>query len=113
MLYTEPRYTKDLDVLIGPVAEDTDRNIDALAEFGFQLGEAEKAEFRKPNSMIVIGRPPNRIDILNEISGLDFDVAFERRNLVDVEGQICAFLSLEDLIAAKRASGRPQDLLDL
>ena len=63
--------------------------------------------------MIVLGRPPSRIDVLNGIDGIDFDEAYERRQPVVVNGETCWFLSLEDLIAAKKAAGRPQDKLDL
>ena len=113
MLYTDPRYTKDIDIAIGTSPEDILGTIDALAEFGFNLDENAKSEFYKPNSMIVIGRPPNRIDILNEVKGLQFDAAYDRRTLVEVDGQMLAFISLADLITAKQASGRPQDILDL
>lgn len=111
--YTNPRYTKDLDVVVALTDEDTGRAAEALKEFGFPLTDADLIELRTPNRMIVLGRPPSRIDILNGIDGIDFDEAYERRQLVDVRGETCCFLSLEDLIAAKKAAGRPQDRMDL
>lgn len=113
MLYTEPRYTKDLDIVVGVRDADIAGVGAALAEFGFPMSEEATAQLRLPNRMISIGRPPVRIDILNELTGVDFDTAYERRNVVDVLGVPVAFISLIDLIAAKRGAGRPQDLLDL
>lgn len=113
MYYTEPRYTKDLDVVIGLTEDDVARASQALAEFGFPLTDAQIDDLRQPNKMIVLGRPPVRIDILNEISGVDFDAAYEKRQPVVLSGETCWFISLEDLISAKRAAGRPQDLIDL
>jgi len=52
-------------------------------------------------------------DILPDLPGVDFEAAWERR----VEGVLDAatglkafFISKDDLIAAKLAAGRPQDL---
>jgi len=113
MYYSEPRYTKDLDVVVGSGVGEVQRVADALAEFGFPMTEAQIAELAEPNQMIVIGRPPHRIDILNELTGVNFDEAWQRRKLVNVNDQEIFFLSLDDLISAKRAAGRPQDKLDL
>lgn len=111
--YTNPRYTKDLDVVVALTEEDTGRASEALKEFGFPLTDADLAELRTPNRMIVLGRPPSRIDVLNGIDGIDFDAAYERRQPVEIRGETCWFLSLEDLIATKKAAGRPQDKMDL
>lgn len=100
-------------MVIGLTEEDVFRASQALAEFGFPLTQDQVDELRKPNKMIVLGRPPVRIDVLNEISGVNFNEAYERRQSVVISGETCWFLSLEDLIAAERAAGRPQDLLDL
>lgn len=113
MYYSEPRYTKDLDVVVGTSAGEVERVVAALAEFGFPMTESQVEQLRMPNQMIVLGVAPSRIDILNELSGVDFDQAWERRNLVVVDGIEAAFISRSDLIAAKRAAGRPQDMMDL
>ena len=113
MLYTEPRYTKDIDLVVG-VSED---EIEAIGKvfslFGFPMTQYLLEELKLPNRMISIGRPPSRIDILNELTGVDFEQAWNRRNIVSIDGLDVPFLSLSDLIDAKRASGRPQDLVDL
>ena len=60
-----------------------------------------------------IGRPPRRIDILTDISGVDFDTAWKRRVESDWRGLKVGMLGFEDLLANKRASGRPKDLADV
>ncbi|HTQ35875.1 MAG TPA: hypothetical protein VMH77_02465 [Steroidobacteraceae bacterium] len=63
--------------------------------------------------MFQIGTSPRRIDILTRISGMDFQQAYERRRTLILEGMEVPVVSLEDLIANKRATGRTQDLADV
>jgi hypothetical protein len=63
-----------------------------------------------------MGREPVAVDILSEIPGVDFDAAWDRRveDVIDqATGTTATFLSRDDLIAAKLASGRRQDLADV
>jgi uncharacterized nucleotidyltransferase DUF6036 len=113
MLYTEPRYTKDIDIFVGASEDEIESIGQVFAEFGFPMTSDLLAQLKLPNRMISIGRAPSRIDLLNAITGVDFEGAWERRNLVQLEGLLVSFLSLQDLVDAKHASGRPQDLLDL
>ena len=43
---------------------------------------------------------------------IEFDKAWTNREEIDLDGLSVAFISKEDLIVSKRASGRAQDLLD-
>ena len=113
MLYSEPRYTKDLDIVIGVSESDLSGFRIALAEFGFPMSEEASKELGQPNKMISLGRPPVRIDVLNEISGINFEQAWARRNEIEVDDVVISFISLDDLILSKRAAGRPQDKIDL
>ena len=111
--YGDPRYTKDLDIAVASSPAEIDLLRKALDQFGFPISEESGREFEEFNRMITFGIPPNRIDIMNAVKGISFDEAFARRNLVrigDIEVQL---ISLEDLIASKRAAGRPQDLIDV
>lgn len=60
-----------------------------------------------------MGRAPLRVDLLQQAPGVDFAVAWARRETVDWGGAPVSVIALTDLIAAKRAAGRDQDLLDL
>ena len=62
--------------------------------------------------MIQLGNPPLRIDLLTSISGVTFADCWHRRAVVDIGGIEAGFISLDDFIAKKLASGRAQDLVD-
>lgn len=112
-VYGHPRYTKDLDIWIEPVSENSDRLMTALADFGFGSLNLSRDDFLQPGWIVQLGNPPNRIDLLTSVSGLDFADAFESRNMIPVHEHQVPFVSLEHLLINKRASGRPQDLADV
>lgn len=60
-----------------------------------------------------MGNSPLRVDIMMSVSGLNFDQAWQRREIEVIDGVEMIFISKQDLILTKRAAGRPQDLLDL
>lgn len=113
--YGVPRLTKDLDIFIRSNGPNSDRVFRALARFGAPIQGLSPADFRDhPNEVFQIGVEPNRIDLLQAISGVDFAAAWERRAMLEVEDGLTApFLSLEDLLANKKESGRLQDLADI
>lgn len=89
---------------------------DALAEFGASLQNIRPEEFADRSSFFRFGRDPRGFDILPDLPGVDFDAAWERRveGVIDTATGLKAFfISKDDLIAAKLASGRPQDLADV
>jgi hypothetical protein len=63
--------------------------------------------------MFQIGLPPCRVDFLTSVPGLEFGAAHQARVISDVGGVSVPFVSLNDLIQAKRTAGRPQDILDV
>lgn len=112
--HARPRATKDIDVLVDPTVANAGRVRRALGEFlGAKTPGITIAKLTNPRTLIVLGVPPVRIDVLTSILGVRFGGAWRRR----VDGRFGAvaahYLSLEDLIDAKRASGRLQDLADL
>lgn len=107
-----PRATKDLDVWVMIDPSNADRLLDALAQFGMGSLGLEASDFLEPDVVVQLGYQPVRIDILTSIDGVSFDECWDRRMMVDVGGAEAGFISVEDLIANKRASGRPQDTLD-
>ena len=108
-----PRYTKDLDVWIERSPQNARRLLAALSEFGFDGVGLVEDDFLEPEQIIQLGNPPLRIDILTDISGVDFDACYTNRQIVDLDGVEMPFISLADLRANKVASGRHQDLADL
>jgi predicted nucleotidyltransferase len=110
--YTEPRFTKDLDVLISTDITNAEAVYDALHEFGAPLTDLTPKDFSEEGFFFQMGVPPVRVDILMGIPGIRFNECWERRLEVDFDGLNVFFISKEDLIASKRAAGRPQDLID-
>jgi len=110
--YGEPRYTKDLDLWIRTDTANAAVVYLALKQFGAPLSGLTEADFAEEGYYYQMGIPPVRIDILMGIPGGNFEKAWQARNEVDFDGLIVPFISKEDLILTKRASGRPQDLID-
>lgn len=111
--YTEPRYTKDLDLWVRADAENAEAVYQALLAFGAPLEGLTADDFAHEGYFYQMGVAPVRVDILMSVTGLDFDDAWRRRIEVDFEGIPAWFISREDLIVSKKALGRPQDLIDV
>ena len=111
--YTEPRYTKDIDVWVAPTKDNAKRIWKALAQFGAPLANISIDDFTNEDLVYQIGLAPNRIDILMGISGIEFKEANKNRVESTYAGEKIYLLSKSDLIKAKRASNRKQDQLDL
>lgn len=108
-----PRYTGDIDIWIAVSPENADRVVECLREFGFDLPELSPDLFLNVNRMTRLGREPVKIEILNRVSGLDFEEAAANSILVEIEGVSVPVISLKDLRTNKLASGRSKDLADL
>lgn len=110
--YAEPRFTKDLDVLISTDVVNAEAIYNALREFGAPLAGLTPKDFSEEGFFFQMGVPPIRVDVLMGIPGVDFEDCWNRRMEVDFDGLKVIFISKKDLIASKRAAGRPQDLID-
>jgi hypothetical protein len=108
-----PRYTKDIDIWVEMEMENASRIIKALDQFGFSSLGLKEEDFLIADQIIQLGYPPNRIDLLTSLSGIDFKRCYAHRVQVEVEGVIVNFIDLGSLKINKRASGRHQDLADL
>lgn len=114
--HAQPRATKDMDILIKPNAGNAAAVYAALADFGASLHDIQPQDFADRSAFFRFGQGPGGVDILPEIPGVDFDAAWERRaqGVIDAATGLKAnFISAADLVAAKLAAGRPQDLADV
>jgi hypothetical protein len=114
--HSQPRFTKDIDLFIKADPENAKAIYAALADFGAPLEGITPEDFTDRNSFFRFGREPKGFDILPAIPGVDFDAAWERRveTVVDTPTGLKAnFISADDLIASKLASGRARDLADV
>ena len=108
-----PRATGDLDAWVWINPENAQNIMRALNAFGFQNLLLTESDFSKENSIIQLGYPPFRIDILTSIDGVAFDQAWEKKVVVELNGMNVPFIGREDLITNKKATGRPQDIADV
>ncbi len=108
-----PRFTGDLDIWVRTNPENATRLAQTFAEFGFSEKESLIAIFSEPGQMVQIGLPPNRIDVLSRISGVEFEEAWSGRIEAKIGGVSASIIGIEDLLRNKRASGRPKDLADV
>jgi hypothetical protein len=84
----------------------------ALLKFGAPLSGFSPDDFSKPDVVFQMGAPPVRIDLLTSIDGVEWNEAWAGRLVKEVEGVRVPVLSSEHVIRNKRATGRPQDLVD-
>ncbi|WP_316844436.1 nucleotidyltransferase [Pedobacter psychrodurus] len=108
-----PRHTGDLDIWIKPDHENAEKMINVLTEFGFASLGFKKDDFLRENYVSQIGYPPLRIDILNAISGVEFDEAYENKINAEIDDLVTPFINVQDFITNKVASGRVKDLADI
>jgi hypothetical protein len=108
-----PRHTGDLDIWIKPSAGNAEKMVAVLNDFGFGSLGLEKEDFLKENYVTQLGYPPLRIDILNSISGVDFDEAYKGKIIGQYEDLDISFINISDFIANKLATGRAKDLGDI
>jgi hypothetical protein len=108
-----PRDTGDLDACVWVSSENASRVVASLEAFGFTgLGLSED-DFDQPDRVVQLGYPPYRIDILTSIDGVEFKPAWTRRVIIEFDGIGVPFIGRDDLLANKRATGRPQDIADV
>lgn len=113
IFHAEPRFTKDIDLLVRADEANALAVYRSLCAFGAPTAEITPADFSRADSVVQIGVAPVRIDILTTIAGVEFEEAWASRVEADVFGTRVSFISRADLIRAKLASGRAQDLIDV
>ena len=89
------------------------RLIKALAELGFGSLGLVASDFLKPDAIVLLGSPPNRIDLITSLSGVDTETVWQTRVPGDLDGLPVHFIGRDELIKNKPASGRTQDRADL
>jgi len=108
-----PRFTGDIDIFVRPVRENAERILAALDEFDFGSLDLCENDFTTPGIVVQLGVPPVRIDIVTSISG----ILWEKADMNKVPGQFgptpVYFISREDFISNKRATGRKKDAADV
>jgi hypothetical protein len=111
--YTQPRFTKDLDLWLEPNSENAAAVARAFRRFGLPLIEITEADLALPGTQFMAGVPPNAIDFITTCSHLEFGPCWDAREIVPIEDLSVPYLSRTHLIAAKEQLARDQDKIDL
>jgi len=114
-IHAQPRATQDMDIFVSPDRANVEAVYEALTRFGAPLGRMDKSHFLEPDTFFRIGAPPCQVDVFPGIPGVQFEACWPNRVEIVLDtdtGLTANFISAEDLIAAKVASGREQDVAD-
>ena len=104
------RATGDIDFWVAPTPENAQRVIKALADFGFRFPNLTAEDFLNEDNVVQLGYPPLRIDLMTAASGLTFEEAYARKQVIRIDDLPINLVSLADLRKNKQASGRSKDL---
>lgn len=113
MIYTFPRYTKDIDFLIETTSDNAEKVYEALKAFGAPLNDISVEDLKKPEMVLQIGVEPNRIDIITSIEGAHFEELWKNKTEKMYGTEKIYIPALEDLVQIKKVAGRPSDLKDI
>ncbi len=108
-----PRFTKDIDIWVDRSIENSHALILAIEQFGMGSLGLKEEDFLNPDQVVQIGYPPDRIDILVSITGVEFSECYPNRMETLLNGVKINFIDLEHLKQNKKTTGRLQDLADL
>ena len=108
-----PRYTGDIDIFVRPTRENGTRVIEAMKEFGYLPPEVIESDFEKTTTVIQMGVPPFRIDVITGIDGVTWEEALLDRVSAKYGDVNVHYIGFDALVRNKSASGRPKDIMDL
>ena len=111
--YGYSRSTNDIDVFVSDDIDNAGKLIVSLKEFGFEGATLKPELFTQKDSLVVMGVEPLAIEILNYLSGVEFQTAYTNRKIVTDEDLEISVIGLDDLIRNKLACGRNKDLADV
>ena len=107
-----PRATGDFDIWVDTAPDNSKKIYTSLAKFGSPLSDLSEQTFTEEGIIFQIGIAPRRIDISTHIDGVRFSDAYRAHENIEVEGLKIPFISKNDLIKNKLATGREKDRLD-
>ncbi|HEX8846158.1 MAG TPA: hypothetical protein VF791_16015 [Pyrinomonadaceae bacterium] len=111
--YGYPRPTGDMDIWISANPENAKRVVAVLQEFASASLDLSVDLFLKENSIVRMGIPPFRLELITSISGVSFDECYNERTIATIDETEVSIISLRHLKINKKASGRFKDLNDL
>ena len=105
-------YTKDIDFFLLASDSNAEKMKKVLDDFGFSSLGITTEELKQTGQIIQLGVEPHRINLINQIKGVEFENAWKKKVIITIDGLDVKLISIEDLIQNKLATARPQDLAD-
>lgn len=112
ILHGYPRTTGDMDIWVSPTNENAHKLVKTIDEYGFDASPLLEMDFTQ-TLVFDVGESPAQIEIMNYISGVNFETAFAQKEIAEMEGIHFNLIHLNDLRKNKEASARHKDLDDL
>ncbi|MCB0487847.1 MAG: nucleotidyltransferase [Cyclobacteriaceae bacterium] len=109
------RTTGDMDIWLNPNDENKRHFLDYLIADGFDqlsIDQIRQLDFTK-HAAFHIGEKPLQVEFLTRISGLTFEEAFDKKDILPLNDINIPFLHIDHLIISKLTSSRPKDKLDV
>ncbi len=113
IFHGHPRFTGDIDIFYRPEAKNVEALLAALKEFGFDFPELTAPELKKEGQVVQLGQPPNRIDLINQITNVEFDSVWKNKIAGSYGKEAIFFIHLDDLLKNKKSLARPKDMQDI
>lgn len=108
------RTTQDLDIWVNKTSANYIKLRKAFAIFRMPIFDITEENFLGEKfDVFSIGRSPLRIDIITKLKGINFEEAFDKSLISEIENTHVRYLNLKDLFASKKAAGRYKDLDDI
>ena len=106
--YGHIRATSDLDLFINATEENAAKMVQVCINYGIPEADIKMEMFLLPK-MIGIGEPPLRIEILKQLGVVDFQYAFKRAIVMDVDNLTLNVISIDDLILLKKSAAEDRN----
>lgn len=107
------RGTGDIDLWIRISDTNAERVWKALKTFGAPLFDLSIEDLKTPGMVFQMGLPPNRIDVINKVNGLEFDEAWQNREFIEIHDLNIPIVAKPELLKNKLTMNRPKDLADI
>ena len=107
------RYTGDLDVFVALTPDNAAKTLRAFHAFGLNTPDLNTELLLEEGNIIRVGAEPMRLEILNKISGVDFEECYHNRRTITIDDVPVNFVGYQELLKNKRATGRDKDRVDV
>jgi len=112
-LYGYERPTKDIDIWVACDPSSQQRLGEVLVRFGFPPASIRQPLFQGDQTVLRIGNPPNRLELISQIAGVHFQQCYQRRRMMQIEDLLVSVIDYDDLLKNKRSTGRTGDIADV